>query len=284
MFKADMLKNYRLLDCGDGMKLEDWNGVILSRPDPQVVWKRQFPELWGKADAVYIRSREGGGNWKYKKKLPERWTIEELGLKFYVRPTGFKHTGLFPEQAYNWKVLQDTLSEGDNVLNLFAYTGAASMAAASTGAKVVHVDAAKGMVAWAKENQEISGLNDKTVRYIVDDCLKFVLREQRRGNKYEAIIMDPPSYGRGTNGEVWKIEDKIDELVEECSKILSDRAKLFIINSYTTGLSSVVTQNILNIHVNSKIKGKIEADNLVIPVENSDMYLPCGTTARWYRE
>jgi len=210
--------------------------------------------------------------------------VEIEGLRFYVRPTGFKHTGLFPEQACNWKFIKEHTEPGDQVLNLFAYTGGATLAAASAGASVTHVDASKGIVTWAKENAALSGLADRPIRYIVDDCLKFVRREQRRGRMYEGIIMDPPSYGRGTNGEIWKLEDALEELVEECVKILSPKAKYMIINSYTTGLSSVVTGNLLELHVRSERGGNIVADNLVIPVEQSSMYLPCGTTARWFTE
>jgi len=284
MLITQEIKDYKIYDTGDGMKLESWAGVMLARPDPQVVWKKQFPEKWKKADAVYHRSSEGGGKWDFYKKLPERWEVEIEGLRFYVRPTGFKHTGLFPEQACNWKFIKEHTEPGDQVLNLFAYTGGATLAAASAGASVTHVDASKGIVTWAKENAALSGLADRPIRYIVDDCLKFVRREQRRGRMYEGIIMDPPSYGRGTNGEIWKLEDALEELVEECVKILSPKAKYMIINSYTTGLSSVVTGNLLELHVRSERGGNIEADNLVIPVEQSSMYLPCGTTARWFTE
>ena len=284
MFIAQKIKDYQIYDTGDGMKLESWAGILLARPDPQVVWKKQFPEKWAQAAAVYTRSRAGGGHWEFRRKLPERWQVEIGGLKFYVRPTGFKHTGLFPEQSCNWEFIRAHTSPGDQVLNLFAYTGGATLAAAAAGAQVTHVDAEKGMVAWAKENATLSGLEDRPIRYIVDDCLKFVKREQRRGHLYEGIIMDPPSYGRGTNGEVWKLEDALEELVVECSKLLNPRAKFFLISSYTTGLSSVVTGNLLELYVRSSRGGSIEADNLVIPVEQSHVFLPCGTTARWLGE
>ena len=280
MIIADEIKSYTVLDAGEGMKLENWAGHILARPDPQVIWKKQKPQLWQKADATYLRSNKGGGQWEFQKKLPERWVVDFEGLSFYVRPTGFKHTGLFPEQSSNWEFIHQTVGAGDNVLNLFAYTGGATLAAAAAGANVTHVDAAKSMVTWAKENAALSGLADAPIRYIVDDCLKFVRREQRRGKMYQAIIMDPPSYGRGTNGEVWRLEDAVEELVRECAKLL-ENPKLFIINSYTTGLSSVVTQNLLNIYVKGIYGGKLQADNLALPIENSPIFLPCGTTARW---
>lgn len=281
MIIADRISDYTVLDTGDGMKLESWGGYLLARPDPQVIWEKSRPELWKKAHAVYFRSETGGGHWEYKKDLPERWEIGYGGLRFYVRPTGFKHTGLFPEQSANWQFMMDTLSGGEEVLNLFAYTGGATLAAAKAGARLTHVDAAKSMVAWAKENAELSGLRGAPIRYMVDDCMKFVLREQRRGKKYEGIIMDPPSYGRGSNGQVWRVEEDLFPLVKECAKLLSDKPKFFIINSYTTGLSAVVTQNMLQNCVAEKFGGSIEADSLVLPVQGQNIYLPCGTTARW---
>ena len=284
MFVASGMQDYQLYDTGEGMKLESWAGIWLSRPDPQAIWKKQCPGKWEKAAAVYRRSSAGGGHWEYKRKLPERWEVEIGGLRFYVRPTGFKHTGLFPEQSCNWAFIREHTAPGDRVLNLFAYTGGATLAAAAAGAEVAHVDAAKGMVAWARENAALSGLSDRPIRYIVDDCLKFVKREQRRGRQYEGIIMDPPSYGRGSGGEVWKLEDSIAELVEEAAKLLSPRAKFFLLSSYTTGLSAVVTGNLLEQYVRSRLGGRIEADTLAIPVEQSRLYLPCGTTARWMRE
>lgn len=281
MIIADRISDYTVLDTGDGMKLESWGGYLLARPDPQVIWEKSRPELWSKAHAVYFRSETGGGHWEYKKELPERWKIGYEGLRFYVRPTGFKHTGLFPEQSANWQFIMDTLSGGEEVLNLFAYTGGATLAAAKAGARLTHVDAAKSMVAWAKENAELSGLGSAPIRYMVDDCMKFVLREQRRGKRYDGIIMDPPSYGRGAGGQVWRVEEHLFALVKECAKLLSDKPKCFIINSYTTGLSSVVTQNMLQSCVVESFGGNIEADSLVLPVQGQKIYLPCGTTARW---
>jgi len=284
MFVADRLTDYKILDTGDGMKLEKWGSVVLSRPDPQVIWEKSHPELWNKADAVYLRSSSGGGSWDFKKQLPSRWTFSFDGLRFYVRPTGFKHTGLFPEQSANWSYMQSLINNRPaRILNLFAYTGGATAACAKAGASVTHVDAAKSMVAWAKENLELSGLSDAPVRFIVDDCLKFVLREQRRGKQYDGIIMDPPSYGRGSNGQVWKVEQDLFGLVMESAKLLSDNPCFFIINSYTTGLSSIVTSNILKRAVCSRFGGTVDSGDLVIPVENSSLYLPCGTTSRWHR-
>lgn len=263
------------------MKLENWGGYILARPDPQVIWEKSRPQLWETAHAVYHRSSTGGGRWEYKKPLPERWEIGYEGLRFYVRPTGFKHTGLFPEQSANWQFMMDVLSGGEEVLNLFAYTGGATMAAAKAGARLTHVDAARSMVAWAKENAALCGLEKAPIRYLVDDCMKFVLREQRRGRKYDGIIMDPPSYGRGSGGQVWRAEDNLFSLVKECAKLLSDTPKFFIINSYTTGLSAVVTQNMLQLCVAAERGGNIQADSLVLPILGQNIYLPCGTTARW---
>ena len=238
MYLADGWQDFEILDAGNGDKLERWGSFVLLRPDPQAVW----PMGEHKADAVYYRSQSGGGHWEFQRELPESWTIRYRGLTFIVRPTGFKHTGLFPEQAVNWDFMADRLaawrkgrSEAPRVLNLFAYTGGATCACAKAGAQVVHVDAAKGMVAWAKDNAAASGLSDAPIRYMVDDCLKFVRREQRRGNRYEGILMDPPSYGRGPGGEMWKIETGLYELVSECAKLLSDDPCFFLINSYTTG-------------------------------------------------
>lgn len=282
MFIADRLEEYRILDAGDGMKLEDWNGIILSRPDPQVIWKKEKPAIWDKADAVYERSRSGGGKWVYRRSLPEQWSFRFRDMSMIVRPTGFKHTGIFPEQSANWDFIIDNTREGDRILNLFAYTGGATLVAAVRHAEVTHVDASKGMIQWAKENQAASGLEDEHIRYIVDDCLKFVRREIKRGKKYEGIIMDPPSYGRGTGGELWKLEDTVEELIEECAKLLSDNPRYFIINSYTTGLSSVVTGNILKKFI-KHYDGTVESGDLVIPIEDSELVLPCGTTTRWFR-
>ncbi len=285
MFITDGFEDYKILDTGGGMKLERWGEYILSRPDPQVIWERQAPELWEKAHAEYVRSSEGGGRWEYRKKLPERWNIGYKGLRFYVRPTGFKHTGLFPEQAANWDYMR-TAIEGagfvPRVLNLFAYTGGATLACAAAGASVTHIDAAKSMNGWAKENLALSGLQDRPVRVLADDCMKFVLREQRRGNVYDAIVMDPPSYGRGADGKVFRTEDNLFELVSETSKLLSDTPLFFIINSYTTGLSAVVCRNILQICLAGR-GGGIDAGDLALPVEGQKVLLPCGTTTRWSR-
>jgi len=284
LFIADTITDYTILDTGDGMKLENWAGVTLARPDPQVIWEKQRPFLWGKADAVYERSCSGGGHWEFHKKLPERWTMSFGKLRFYVRPTGFKHTGLFPEQSANWEWMAENIRNGGGqaeVLNLFAYTGGATLACARAGARVTHVDAAKSMVAWAKENASLSGLSSHPIRYMVDDCLKFVLREQRRGRRYDGILMDPPSYGRGADGQVWKVEEDLPRLVAEAAKLLSDRPLFFLINSYTTGLSSVVTENLLKIYVQNRLGGGIQADNLALPVQGQGVLLPCGTTARW---
>ena len=286
MFLAKGWKDYSLLDTGEGEKLESWSGHILRRPDPQAIWKKEKPQLWQKAHAVYLRSPSGGGSWEYKKKLPEKWTVSFQGLTFIVRPTGFKHTGLFPEQAANWVFMMDQIKNAGrniSVLNLFAYTGGATMACVSAGAHVTHVDAAKSMVSWAKENAVACGLSDKPQRYIVDDCLKFVLREQRRGSRYDAIIMDPPSYGRGADGQVWKMEDNLYELVEQSAKLLSDDPLFFIINSYTTGLSPSVTKNMLELTVGKAHPGETQADELGLPVEDSRVVLPCGAAARWFR-
>ena len=277
MFFADKLKDYEILDTGDGMKLERWGGITLARPDPQTIWPKQRPELWRKADPLYHRSSKGGGAWQFNTKLPERWTVGYGPLKFYVRPTGFKHTGLFPEQSANWQFCMDNLRPGDKVLNLFAYTGGATLACAQVGASVVHVDSAKSMVGWARENAALSKLADRPIRWIVDDCLKFVKREQRRGNHYDGIIMDPPSYGRGADGQIWKVEENLFELVEEAAKLLTDNPRFFIISSYTTGLSGVVTANMLRIVTPG---GSVDSGDLVIPTQTG-VLLPCGTTARW---
>lgn len=281
-------QDYEILDCGDGMKLERWNDVILLRPDPQVIWKPLSPALWEKTDAVYHRSSRGGGSWEFRRKLPEKWTVSYRSLRFYVEPTGFKHTGLFPEQAANWDYITETVQErirsGRQVrlLNLFGYTGAATVAAACAGASVCHVDAARGMVTRCRENVALSGLEKAPVRYLVDDAFKFVSRELRRGSRYEAIIMDPPSYGRGPGGEVWKLEDSLQAFLEECCRLLSDEPLFFILNSYTTGLSPVVTGNMLNVLLRRRLGGSVEAGDLCLPVSSSrDILLPCGSAARW---
>lgn len=280
MYTADNWKDYEVLDTAHGEKLERWGNVLLRRPDPQVIWKKEGnPALWKKADGFYHRSKSGGGSWEFSKKLPDRWQISYGKLKFFVRPTGFKHTGLFPEQAVNWDYIGKKISGETrkiNVLNLFAYTGGATLAAAAAGADVVHVDASKGMVSWAKENLELSGLRDRYVRFIVDDCEKFVAREKKRGHFYDGIIMDPPSYGRGPGGEMWKMEDKIYDLVKLCSNLLSDNPLFFIINSYTTGLAPTVIKNIISL----ALSGKAEAEEIGLPVTSSGIFLPCGATGR----
>ncbi len=281
MFIAEGMQDYAVLDVGEGMKLENWAGYLLARPDPQAIWRKQMPEYWAKADALYHRSKSGGGSWEFRRTLPQRWQVGFGPLRFYVHPTGFKHTGLFPEQSFNWRFIMDTIRPGEEMLNLFAYTGGATLAAAAAGASVTHVDAARSMVSWAKENAGLSGLGDRPIRYIVDDCLKFVRREERRGRRYAGVIMDPPSYGRGSGGEVWRMEDTLDELVAACAKILCEKPRFFIINSYTTGFSAVVTANLLHIYIKSRFGGSVEADTLVLPIRNSALYLPCGTTARW---
>ena len=282
---ANNWQDYKLIDMANGQKLEKWGKYILSRPDPQIIWKeKMYPEEWKKADAIYSRSKTGGGSWKYNKKLPENWQIKYKGLIFNIKPMGFKHTGLFPEQAVNWDWMIEKIQNAKReikVLNLFAYTGGATVACLYAGASVCHVDSSKGMVSWAKENVYSSGLADKKIRYIVDDVNKFVAREIRRGNKYDAIIMDPPSYGRGANGEVWQFENNIYDLVELCKQVLSDNPLFFLINSYTTGISSTVLANILNLTIEKKYKGQVTCGEVGLPMENSDLILPCGIYGRW---
>ena len=285
MIKSDSLKDYILLDAGDKEKLESWNGVVLRRPDPMAIWPKVHPELWNQAKAVYHRSNKGGGNWEYKEKLPESWTVNYRNLTFKVSPTGFKHTGLFPEQQANWDYIISNLKPNAKVLNLFAYTGAASIAALSKGAEVVHVDASKGMNEWAKENRDLSGLKDSSIRFIVEDCLKFMQREIRRGHKYDAIIMDPPSYGRGPDNELFKFEDKINPLIEAAMELLSNNPSFIIINTYTTGYSPVTIQNTLKRHLEEKgFIANVEADEIGIHINDSIYDLPCGSTTRWKYE
>lgn len=282
MYVADQWTDFEVLDTGDGMKLERWGEVLLARPDPQVIWPRIRPELWQRADASYTRSEKGGGAWTFHRKLPERWELRYKGLRFYVRPTGFKHTGLFPEQAANWDWMQGLLKpvQGARVLNLFAYTGGATLACMAAGAHVTHVDAAKGMTQWARENRALSGLPETGSRFIVEDALSFVRREIRRGNSYEGILMDPPSYGRGPGGEVWKLEDELYGLAEAAAQLLSERARFFLINSYTTGLQPAVVQNILRLTAGRQRGGQSEAAELVLPVSSGGL-LPCGSSGRW---
>ncbi|MBE6530290.1 MAG: SAM-dependent methyltransferase [Ruminococcaceae bacterium] len=284
MFTTDQWKDYELLDTSDGERLERWGKLILIRPDPQIIWHGAAKHpLWKKADGIYRRSNTGGGKW-VKNDLPESWNISYGSLRFVLRPMGFKHTGLFPEQAANWdwfSALIRNANRSIKVLNLFAYTGGATVAAAAAGASIVHVDAAKGMVAQAKENAALSGLADAPIRYIVDDCKKFVEREIRRGNKYDGIIMDPPSYGRGPGGEVWKLEESIDELISLTAQLLSEKPLFFLINSYTTGLSPLTMQYLLELKVRSRFGGKIEAEELGLRVTQTGAYLPCGAATRW---
>lgn len=275
--------DYRLIDCTDGEKLELWKDVSLIRPDPQIIWKTEKKSpLWNSAHGHYHRSERGGGQWLFKKKIPESWVIEYGDLRFNIRPTGFKHTGLFPEQAVNWDYMDELIRSAGrqiNVLNLFAYTGGATLACANAGASVCHVDASKGMVQWARDNAKASGLEDKPIRWIVDDCEKFVAREIKRGRRYEAVIMDPPSYGRGPTGEVWKLEDSIYDLVKLCVGVLSDEPLFFLLNSYTTGLSPSVMAYILKETVGEKFGGSVTADEIGLLVEASGGVLPCGSTA-----
>lgn len=282
---ANNWKEYKILDMADGQKLERWGDVILSRPDPQIIWKdKLYPDKWKNINATYHRSKTGGGSWEYNKKMPQQWQIKYKELTFNVKPMGFKHTGLFPEQAVNWDWMMEKIRNSKKeikVLNLFAYTGGATVACAAAGAAVCHVDSSKGMVTWAKENIALSGLAERPVRYIIDDVVKFVNREIRRGNKYDAIIMDPPSYGRGANGEVWQFENNIYDLVELCTKVLSDEPLFFLINSYTTGISSKVLENILNLTVNKEHSGKVTSGEIGLPMENSKLVLPCGIYGRW---
>lgn len=281
MWTAENWKDYECIDTAQGDKLERWGDIILCRPDPQVIWnKTTVPEKWKTADAKYNRSSSGGGSWNYKNKIPERWEIKYKDLTFNIKPMGFKHTGLFPEQAVNWDWMREKIRKrgGGKILNLFAYTGGATVACAKEGAHVTHVDASKGMVSWAKENVQSSGVKTENVRYLVDDCMKLVEREIRRGNKYDGIIMDPPSYGRGPGGEVWKLEDSLYGFVERCALLLSDDPMFFVINSYTTGLQPGVLTNIMTLTLP---KGKISADEIGLPISSSGMVLPCGATARW---
>ncbi len=285
---ADNWKDYKILDMANGQKLESWGGIILSRPDPQIVWsEKQFSKLWDKSNAIYHRSKQGGGSWEYKKNTPERWTVKYKDLTFNIKLMGFKHTGLFPEQAVNWDYMIDKITNSNrhiNVLNLFAYTGGATVACAYAGADVVHVDSSKGMVSWAKENIVSSNLEDRYVRFIVDDVIKFVEREIRRGHKYDAIIMDPPSFGRGANGEVWNIEESLFKLIKLCEQVLSDDPLFFLINSYTTGMSPTVLENVLNLTINKKYNGLVTSGEVGLKMENSNLILPCGIYGRWEKD
>ena len=302
MWVADNWKDYEVLDCSSGEKLERWGKYHLLRPDPQVIWSTpKNPALWGKLNAHYHRSSKGGGEWEFFD-LPEQWAISYKDLKFNLKPFSFKHTGLFPEQAVNWdwmrtrlrKALEHEPDKPLKVLNLFAYTGGATIACAAEGFKnhaskddtpspisVTHVDASKGMVGWAKENAAISGLSEAPIRYLVDDCQKFVEREIRRGNKYDAIIMDPPSYGRGPKGEIWKLEESLYPFIELCVQVLSDHPVFFLINSYTTGLQPAVLSYMMNTLIAKNYGGSVSADEIGLPVTSSGLVLPCGASGRW---
>ncbi len=276
---------FALLDAGDGEKLERWGRYVLRRPDPQALWPRlQSARYWRQADAVYHRSASGGGHWEQPTKLPAQWIIHYDALRFRIAPTGFKHTGLFPEQAVNWDWMQQQVRAAKRpvrVLNLFAYTGGATVALAAAGAHVVHVDAAKRMVQGARDNADLSGLSAAPIRYLVDDVMKFIQREQRRGNRYEAIIMDPPHYGRGPTGECWKLEDALPDLVTRCASLLADAPLFCLINSYTTGFSPQVAANLLRQQVQATHGGTVTADEIGLPVQDSDLVLPCGSFGRW---
>ena len=287
MWVSDGWKDYELLDCGGGERLERWGKFTLVRPDPQAIWRPEGRHPgWNRYDARYQRSSTGGGRW-VKKALPERWTLGYEELTFNIKPMNFKHTGLFPEQAANWDFAMERIRSAGrpvNVLNLFAYTGGATVACAAAGASVCHVDAAKGMVSWARENAASSGLTEAPIRWIVDDCGKFVEREIRRGKTYDAIIMDPPSYGRGPGGEVWKLEENLYDFVKLCVGVLSDKPLFVLINSYTTGLAPSVLGYLLGILVKEKYGGKCAWDELGLPVTKTGMCLPCGATGRWFSE
>lgn len=286
MWIADNWKDYEVLDTSSGEKLERWGDYILVRPDPQVIWNTPHDHAgWSHKNGHYHRSAKGGGEWEFFD-LPQEWTIHYRELTFHLKPFSFKHTGLFPEQAVNWDWFSRMIREAHRpvkVLNLFAYTGGATVSAAAAGASVTHVDASKGMVTWAKENAVSSGLGDAPIRWLVDDCVKFVEREIRRGNKYDGIIMDPPSYGRGPKGEIWKIEESIFPFIELCSKLLSDEALFLLINSYTTGLQPAVLSYMLNTVLTKRFGGQVEAEEIGLPVTESGLVLPCGASGRWVR-
>ncbi len=277
-------KDYEIIDVSCGEKLERWGDYLLIRPDPQAIWHtKKEHDGWYHPNAHYHRSKKGGGSWEFID-LPKQWQISYKNLNFELKPFSFKHTGLFPEQAVNWDYMTDKIIKAGRpvkVLNLFAYTGGATVACAKAGTHVTHVDASKGMVTWAKENAAASGLKDAPIRYLVDDCMKFVEREIRRGNHYDAILMDPPSYGRGPGGEVWKIEEKIHDLVKLCAKLLSDNPVFFIINSYTTGLQPAVLSYIINTEITAYFGGKVRADEIGLPVTSNGLTFPCGCSARW---
>lgn len=278
-------KNFELLDATCGEKLERWGNIYLIRPEPQAIWDfKRDEKLWDKAHAVYHRSSSGGGYWQKIKKVPDVWTVEFSGLKFNLKPMGFKHTGLFPEQAVNWEFMRSYIKRPIKVLNLFAYTGGATVACLSAGASVTHVDASRGMTSWAKENAAISGLKDAPVRWLVDDCIKFMKRELRRGNRYDAVIMDPPSYGRGPGGEVFKIEDQLAELLSLAGQLLSDSAEFFLLNTYTAGLSHTILNYMVEEYVVKQRGGQLSTDEIGLKVTHRNIILPCGNTTIWKRD
>jgi len=282
MILANTWKDYEILECGEGMKKERWGDIILVRPDPQVIWPLTSKD-WGEFDAFYHRSKKGGGTWEYRRKIPQSWNIQYGGCTFKIRPTDFKHTGLFPEQAVNWDWCRSKikLSQGNpKILNLFGYTGAATISAAKAGAQVCHVDAAKGMVAWCRENASLSGLQNAPIRFIVDDCVKFVEREIRRGSQYDGIIMDPPSYGRGSKGEIWQFDRDLWQLLQKCRKILSASPLFFLVNAYTTGISPTIVGNLLR-EALSDLRGSVTNGEIGLPIDDSLNALPCGLYARW---
>lgn len=282
---VDDFKDYELIDAVAGERLERWGDIILVRPDPQIIWQGEKNDpRWNNAHAVYHRSSSGGGHWEMLKKVPDVWPISYNGLTFRLKPMGFKHTGLFPEQAVNWKLAEKLITKANRqikVLNMFAYTGGATIACLKAGASVTHVDASKGMVQWAKENAAASGLSDRPVRWLVDDCLKFVKREIRRGNKYDAVIMDPPSYGRGPDGEVWKLENQIGELLSETAQILSDNALFVFLNSYTGGLSPTILNYMVQMTFPKKENSLVFTEEIGLKVSNKNIVLPCGNTTVW---
>lgn len=281
---AKKWQEFEIIDTSCGEKLERWADRILIRPDPQVIWKTPRGPEWKTAHAQYLRAATGGGRWDNERAMQEQWEIAYEHLRFYIRPTGFKHTGLFPEQAVNWDFMAEKIWAAHRpirVLNLFAYTGGATLACAAAGAEVVHVDASKGMVAWARDNAALSGLADQPVRWIVDDCKKFVERELRRKNRYDAIVMDPPSYGRGPGGELWKLEDAVYDLVALCAGLLSEQPLFFLLNSYTTGLSASVMEYILGVLIGAAHQGQLSSSEIGLPVTQAGLSLPCGNTAIW---
>ena len=285
MRTVEGFKDYELIDADSGERLERWGDIILIRPDPQVIWStKREDKRWYSANAKYHRSNSGGGYWEKLKSVPDVWSISYDDLTFRLKPMGFKHTGLFPEQAVNWRLAKELIENEDreiSVLNLFAYTGGATIACLSAGANVTHVDASKGMVGWAKENASASGVSDRPVRWLVDDCLKFIAREIRRGNKYDGIVMDPPSYGRGPNGEVWKLEQQLTELLTETGKLLSDDALFFFLNSYTGGLSPTILNYMVKQYVVKGRKGEVYTDEIGLPITVKGISMPCGNTTIW---